>query len=285
MTDFENYLQQNGYREDTIKGKRWQLNQYLKWLKENHLQAEHVAYRNLMDFIGSLQQRNYGKYHINQHLNTVEHYYNFLQLPNPAPGERLRNPRKPLKPMFTAEELNAIYEHYDLNNRTGKYRHTDKPMLSLIIYQALNTADLFALDVKDVNLTEGKLHVPGKWNRKSRKIPLESHQILSLHDYIARYRGRHDSTRLFIAKDQQAIEDAAKFLNRYLKAQIKRKLNLDIRNLQHLRQSRLAIWVTQHGLRQAQYFAGFRSVEGIEKYKTQHQEDLRKSIDECHPLK
>ena len=60
---------------------------------------------------------------------------------------------------------------------------------------------------------------------------------------------------------------------------------IKVKSLQQPRQTRLTIWVKEHGLRKAQYMASFKSISGIERYKTQHLEDLQKQLESYHPFK
>jgi site-specific recombinase XerD len=68
-----------------------------------------------------------------------------------------------------------------------------------------------------------------------------------------------------------------------IKAQAQ-EIGLDVIRFNQLRQSRLTLWIRQHGLRQAQYMAGFRRVGNVERYRQQDTEDLRAYVLKYHPL-
>ena len=57
-----------------------------------------------------------------------------------------------------------------------------------------------------------------------------------------------------------------------------------IEKLGQLRQSRISIWVKEHGLRKAQYLAGFKQVSTVEEYQTEDLENLQEQINIHHPL-
>jgi integrase/recombinase XerD len=62
------------------------------------------------------------------------------------------------------------------------------------------------------------------------------------------------------------------------------KTNINITKLYTLRQSRIAIWIKQYGLRKAQYMAGYRSVASVELYQINDITDLQEQIKLLHPL-
>ena len=75
-----------------------------------------------------------------------------------------------------------------------------------------------------------------------------------------------------------------KELSKLVKAQIKEKLGIEILKMNQLRQSRIAIWVKEKGIREAQYLAGFRRVMSAERYKNALLEDLKEQVKLFHPL-
>jgi integrase/recombinase XerD len=62
------------------------------------------------------------------------------------------------------------------------------------------------------------------------------------------------------------------------------KTNINITKLYTLRQSRVAIWIKQYGLRKAQYLAGYKTVASVELYQINDISDLQEQIKLLHPL-
>ena len=59
-----------------------------------------------------------------------------------------------------------------------------------------------------------------------------------------------------------------------------------VASLRQLRQSRIAAWVDEVGLRRAQVLAGMATVEGVERrYDRAGFEDLRRQVGLYHPLR
>jgi integrase/recombinase XerD len=78
---------------------------------------------------------------------------------------------------------------------------------------------------------------------------------------------------------QQRLTEQLKALSKTLKSK-----HPDFVKLSQLQQSRLTIWITQQGLRKAQYLSGYRSIDKVEQYKTKQTKDLAELIAKYHPL-
>jgi integrase/recombinase XerD len=295
---FSNWLAHQGTRERTIKGKFRLLQTYFEWLEGEQITVENITYGQLMDYIGYLQKSGKSKLTINQHLKTAEQYHQSLDIAFPAPQLRLRGIVKKVPETLTTEELEKVYSNFNSTKDNGYYYHSDKLILGLIIYQALELRDIFLLEKGHLKLQEGKLYIPGRHNRESRTLTLQAGQILPLYQYLHETRPyfaehysfnlkpKELSEKLFIPQcdNLERLTTQLKFLIKKVRLQAKKE-EIKVKNLQQLRQTRLTIWVKEHGLRKAQYMAGFKSISGIERYKTQHLEDLQKQLENFHPLK
>jgi hypothetical protein len=158
-------------------------------------------------------------------------------------------------------------------------------LLGFTIYQALDERDIERLEITHLNLQTGKLEVPGGSKRKeARTLNLEAHQILQLHHYIENYRDKN--TEKLISPQAAKftnMHDQFKSLNQQIRT-LAETLELNIQRLHQLRQSRITLWIKQHGLRKTQYYAGFKRVENVERYRQQDSEDLRQYVLQFHPL-
>ena len=295
---FRNWLVHQGTRPKTIEGKLRLLQTYLGWLNHNQLTTETITYAQLMNYIGYLQKGGKSKVSINQHLQTAEQYHQSLDIAFPAPELRLRGIVKKIPQTLTAEELEQVYQSFSPLKDNGYYHHSDKLILGLIVYQALELRDIYMLEKSHLKLQEGKIYVPGRHNRESRTLTLEASQILPLYQYLNETRPYFAEHYSFNLKPEQISDklfipqcDNLERLASQLKSLVRKvrsqagKQGIKVKNLQQPRQTRLTEWVKEHGLRKAQYMAGFKSISGIERYKTQHLEDLQKQLENYHPLK
>ena len=57
------------------------------------------------------------------------------------------------------------------------------------------------------------------------------------------------------------------------------------KNLQQLRSSTISLWVEEKNIVKVQYMAGHNSITSTERYKRANMQDLKKALDQYHPLK
>ena len=301
LNDFRKYLEQKEIVEKNIHRMTNLLIAWLEWLP---VQPEDSTYKHLLDFIGHLQQQEKSIHHINRSLQTISHYYQFKELPNVALTTRVKGTvsKANIKPL-TTEELDQIYEVFEPASRTSieprrsdYFKHSDKIILGLMIYQGMEMGDFMTFELKDIDLQKGRVYIPERGQRRSRVIKLESKQILPIHSYILQHRGQtSDLTGKAKTKSEKFLSPQAedyhqlhwqfKKLSRHLKKEAKEKLNIEIKKLNHLRQSRVSIWVKNEGLRKGQYLAGFRRVLSAERYRKADLTDLKEQIKIHHPFK
>ena len=292
MESFSDYLIQTGITPGMYVNRMNNLlKPYLDWLNTKQLSIETAHYKHLMDFIGHLQKEGKSKFHINRTLQTISHYYQYKQLPNIAQTTRLRGlPRSQPQNLLSEEELSSIYEHYEPEETKGYYHHTDKIILGMVIYQALDMREFMGIETGHLQLEKGLMYLGERKQKQERYVPLKANQVLSIHTFILQMRkilANPESEKLFSpqADDYSLLHWQFKQLSKKVKQQVKEKLDIEIRKISQLRQSRIAIWVKEEGLRKAQYLAGFRKVSSAERYQKASLEDLKKQVQEYHPLK
>ncbi len=103
----------------------------------------------MLNYVGCLQTRKYKKISINIILKHLEHYYKYKDLDNPALGLRLIGQVESRPNLFSNEDLDKIYNIYK-SKEVGTYRDTDKLILGLIIYQALDIQSILNLKKEDL---------------------------------------------------------------------------------------------------------------------------------------
>lgn len=290
---FLHLINEKDYREKTAKNTRACVSQYLQWLQEEKLIIKKATFKDLLNYIGYLQKENKSKNKINHQLRTISNYHNYLGIADIAKDVRLRGVKKEQGFYLSDEELNQFYNNFVSSNKKGHYLHSDKIMLGLTIYQALDMKDIFNIELNDLNLAEGKIYIKGGLKRKdARTLDLQAHQILPLSNYITNYRKvfhkdhTQISDKLFTPNCDKPhrLHDQLKIINKAIRVQAKEQ-NLKCDKLTTLRQSRIVLWIKQYGLRKAQYLGGFRAIYSVEKYKQQDITDLQDYIKALHPMK
>ena len=286
---FTNYLKKKEYSKRSIKNYEEQLSQFKQWLKAEELDPNKIHYTDLLDFIKYKKAIGASKNAQSRLIGSIRHYYNYLKeekkvMTNPAAGIYLKGiPRRLPHDLLKEEQLQKIYEEYQSEIAVKK---RNKVILGLVIYQGLTTKEISFLSPKALELRVGKLKIPGTKRSNRRSLELASHQILDLQEYIEKIRPeilaitQKQSDALFISKGSSLnLKNSLSKLNQHLKKHYDYYLNLE-----QLRQSRIAIWVKQEGLRKSQYLSGHKYVSSTERYQQIDLEELQKEITKHHPL-
>lgn len=278
--------------QSTARYKTNLVNDYLNWLKVNKINLKKMNYKDLLDYIGFLQEQGKTKYTINYNLRAISQYNEFLKINNVAKDVILKGVEKNQPLYLTEEEMQSIYENFTPYNSKGHYIFSDKIMLGLMIYQALDERDIFRLELQHINFATGTIYIPsGSLKKEARVLPLQAHQILPLKNYIDNYRkqyhkGHNEPTeKLFTPNCDKLhrLHDQIKLLSKALQ-QTANKTEIKVTRLYLLRQSRIAIWLKQYGIRKAQYMAGYKAINSIENFKLNDITDLQDQIKLYHPL-
>ncbi len=301
---FKEYLIEKGLTTRSIHRKQREISHYLTWLEKQNIPITQSTYSDLMCFIGHWQDLDKSVHQINRCLQAISDFYQFLQIPDVAYRVRVRGiiQRAP-GPQFTAEQLDLIYQHFTPTPDHGYYHFSDKIILGMMIYQALELHSFLHIRIQGVDLDKGMLYVPAHSHRQARYIPLAAHQILPLHQYL-QHRDQIIHTwkkrKHYLPAENKIISDKLfspqceryprlhiqyKRLSKRVKQQAKEKLDLDILKLSQLRQSRISLWIPQYGLRKTQYLAGLKSVDSIERYQKLNLKNLKEQLQKHHPLK
>lgn len=276
MMDFREYLERKNLSEKGIYRRIKLVDRWLKWLPKS---IEKSNYQDLLNYIEKLQKEEKAISHINAVLLGISDYYNYKKLPNLAINTRLKGQvTKAISNPLTAEQLEEIYKTFEGNE-------LQKVVLGLMIYQGLEQSDFITIETKDINLEKGNIYIPSRKERRSRTLQLESHQIMQLNDFIFSSEGTTDKAFSPYCDNPNHFNYLLRKLSKKLKHQIKKELDIDIIKLSHLRQSRIAIWVKEEGIRKGQYKAGFRRVMSAEKYLKADMTDLKNEIRKHHPFK
>lgn len=295
LQDYKNYLHQiglssghNGRNQVTMSN---HVNAYTEWLKNRGLGIQTAGYKDLMDHVGYLQKQGKGIHRVNHALRSISHYYDFKGWENIAQTTRMRGvPRTQPQGLLNEEDLQELYESYFPEPHKNNYYHTDKLILGLMIYQALDMSEFMKIELQDLQLEKGMIYIKSGRQKKERYIPLKANQVLSLDRYTRENRPKLASTKsdkLFSpqADNYGLLHYQFRLLSIKIKAHAKEEINIQINKLNQLRQSRIAIWVKEEGLRKGQYLAGFRNVASAERYQKADLSDLKEQVSIYHPLK
>lgn len=288
MIELDNYLKSQGYsstsRASYIKNIRY----FKEWLKGERIEIEEVSYQDGLAYLNYLKRKGLtqkSKYH---YLMAVNHYYDYLiaehQLDkNPLTRIKIRpGKRTQIYQVIEPHELHRIYASCPAETIHEK---RNKAMLGLLIYQGLQTSEVYQMEVEQVKLKEGMIKVYGGRRSNERMLQLESFQVMEMYEYVMKIReeilaqSKEETQRLFIGT--AGGQTPGHYLSRVMS-----KLRENYPNLtaQQIRASVIVKWLKQYNLRKAQYLAGHRYVSSTEKYLQNEVEGLKQEIEQFHPL-
>lgn len=294
--DFKTYLASRKISANTIETYKRYKSCFLDWLNKNGREPEEVTYDDLIRFIKDCKDDGQRIRYIGQRLGVVRHYYEYLKqigkvTYNPAASLYLKKrPVRVPENLLNAERLEAFYTDYKKEKGTGighLSKKRNRVIMGLIVFQALNTQEIQLLEKVHIRLTEGKIDVPGTKRSNRRTLQLEAQQIVELQEYVMQTRElilaltEKKTDKLFVSTGSAYTLHAAleKMMNGL------KKKHEDFDHAAQLRQSRIAIWIKQYGIRRAQYMAGHRYVRSTERYETRKLDELQKLLNQKHPLK
>ena len=301
LEEYKNYLIAKGYTTDTATGMLKTTNKFLTWINEQGIEITTLNYNDITAYIKINQRRGIKARTTQIIVIHVKHYLNYLVEAdvlshNPALALKIKNAkRKTVYNILSPEELEIIYKTYqiELPNKTKSppqtlnklSRKRNKVLLGLLIYQGIATEDIKNLEIKHLELREGKITIPGTKRSNERILKLEPHQIFDLYDYVNEIRkeilrlAKKQSASLFIS-----IGTGSKLQNTVQKlvAEIKEQ-NKNVVNLDQLRASIITNWLKQYNKRKVQYMAGHRYVSSTEAYEASNIDELKEDIEKYYP--
>ena len=301
MPTFKDWLSAKGYVAKTIEQRVKDVEDYHRWLKKSSLTQS--TYPVIMNYIGYLRGMKKGEVMITHSLKAIGDYLDYQEVDNPTRNIKIRrSPPAPPK-LLTQESLDQVYECFQsmpLGHHQGYYHHSDQLILGLIIYQAMDVKDIYRLTQEDLDLVKGTVYIKGSYKGNSRLLHLQPQQILPLHHYQTQTRPmlmkKEPSTNypgVDGNSDKLLIPQAEKLSRviyqwRKLSVKVREQTvekDYEVTRLQQLRQSCITHWIKVHGIRKAQYMAGFRTISGVERYQEAYLEDLQEQLLMFHPLR
>lgn len=288
---FKKYLLQKGYSLQTIKSFEVVVTKYLKWLKKENIEDVSASYNDIVHYIQKL--RNTVKQRtIQSETNSIKHYYNYLKeldlvKENPTLNIEVKGvKRKILYNTLNKQELEKLYNDFRNIENDSLAKKRNEIIVSLLVYQGLNSTELGRLTTADLKLREGEIFISGTRRSNERTLKLESHQILDFMEYQLKTRANilqetGKKTDLLFTSFGRSI----KFHNIISKLlpQLK-KLNKKVKSVHQIRTSVIVHWLKIYNLREVQCFAGHRYVSSTETYLINDLDDLQEEIEKYHPI-
>lgn len=226
LKEFRVYLRvERGFSDNTIRSYINDCTFYLDYAKKTYsvnriqdLTSEHVT-----RFLKNERRKHSTTSTISRKLSAIKSFHRYLSLQHQIPNitSNIEAPKieKKLPDVLSMEEVEKL-----LNNLPTKSAsdNRNKAMVETLYATGIRVSELINLDLKDLHLNEGYIHVTGKGN-KDRIIPINDIATKVIINYLSEYRIRLNKTNtneaLFLNIHGRRITRQAfwKFLTDYAK--------------------------------------------------------------------
>lgn len=244
-------------------------------------------------YLAHLQHRGYARRSVARKLAALRSFYRFLVREGVLPGNVFRlvhTPKleKKLPRFLDEDEMTTLLSRPDPSNPLGL---RDRAILELLYGSGLRVSELCALDLQDVDHSDGDVRVSGK-GKKERQVPVGSFALGALAAYLRAGR----PAILAGARGQAGRAEAALFLNhrgtRLTPRSVARLVQRYVREAAlvrgctpHTLRHTFATHLLSRGadLRDVQELLGHSSVSTTQIYTHVSQERLRQVYRKAHP--
>jgi integrase/recombinase XerD len=286
MKKFENYLIKKGYTPRTIKGYLLLFGIFTDWCRAYNVNLDTATLEELYDYQSFNRERGDKPSTMQGKISVIKHYYRFIKRKNnPALlVQTEKQEKQTVKNILDEETLMNIYLDY----QPEAFVFTrDKVMLGLFIFQGLTRGEIESLELHHIELEKNRIYIPQTVTTNKRYLTLHPIQKRELQNYINQERNEllntyyHTSTsRLFFStRSKNSLTDVH---NQMLKRM--KKLYPYVISFKQIRSSRITIWVSQNGIRKAQYMSGLKNVTSLIRYRQADKEKLKQKLDVVHPM-
>lgn len=279
MDNYESYLKEKQYSSRTIIAHLNGVNKFKLYMSKENLTISIIDYNDILEYVSKLNKRNIKPSTQKIKIGILKTYFNYLLKTgkvnhNPVLDVKINGSKNnTIINALTEDQLEAIYSTF--TNYESKWKERDEKahtkhcvVLGLIIYQGLSSSELNRLLITDFNLQQGTLVLPEGNRSGERILKLDIQQLYFLTQYFNDNIG------------EKLIQGSTRILLETVTHKLQRVTTSNY-TIKQLRESRIVIWLRQHGLRKTQYYGGFKYISSLEKYRISEIEDLRKKLEDC----
>tara|TARA_B110000090_G_scaffold208709_1_gene263154 strand:- start:1773 stop:2687 length:915 start_codon:yes stop_codon:yes gene_type:complete len=289
---YKNYLEKKGYTTKSIPTYLKTQNQFIEWCCNYGTTAETIDYKTFLKYIEHLRERNLKPRTLKGYVSNLKIYFNYLTEENYRQENSIQNinikgvKKEVIHDLLSQDELEDLYQSYNIEKGNLLARKRNKIMLGLLIYQGLTTQNLQQLQVENIQLYKGKIDLLGTKKSNGRILELKPWQLMELMEYIKEIRVQileqtsKETEQLFLPLGSSLkLHNSLSKIVKELK-----KINHKFIDIKQIRTSVIVNWLKQHNLRKVQYLAGHRYISSTERYQQDDLESLHKTINIYHPF-
>ena len=208
---------EKGYSEHTLRAYHKDLSQFDTFLgDEKCCSLKSVNHLLLRKFLAVLRTKNYSKTTIARKLASIRSFFKFLIQAGELvsnPFEALRTPKqeKKLPHFLSISDVDVLLKTPDCSNSMGL---RDLAMLETLYSTGIRVSELVGLDENDIDFFGGMIKVTGK-GKKERIVPIGSHAIKAINEYLNSNSRRKKDERKKASKISKTSRNEPLFLNKY----------------------------------------------------------------------
>lgn len=171
ITKFIEYLTfEKKYSDYTIASYEKDLNDYIKYLKDNKLKYDKLEYKDVVDYIIFLKGQKLEPTSVNRHLSSIRSFYKYLidnKITSSNPFKLVRGPKKEKKlPNYLQYE-----EFMDLINTCDDtpLGVRNRMILELLFATGVRVSELVSIKLVDIDFKDRSIKITGK-GKKDRIV-------------------------------------------------------------------------------------------------------------------
>lgn len=255
---------------------------------------EESQYKDVLNYIHRERSKGKKPGTLMAYLSAIKVYYDYLVVigtrnDHPCKHMRLKDRidhRVTTQDLLSSTELELLMDQPVRKiKRKPLTVQRDKVIMSLLIYQALTTKSIVAIELNDVDLQNATIYIKRQNTLNARTLELHPKQIMMINQYIIEERpalNRKKSNRLILTRHNKeengcSVHDVVKVYKPLFPDRVVSPLSI--------RQSVIAnLLEAGKDIRMVQVFAGHKSPMTTERYQQTGIEELAAAVMRYHPL-
>lgn len=291
IAEYKERLKALGYAEATIEVYRVGLDHFRGYLEQREVaDLRTVTKQTMLDYKAQVMTGTQAMETKALRIRPVKRLFEHLTesnllLINPAEGivETCRRNKK-IGPTLTREEVRKLLLQPNLSFRGGI---RDRAVMEVLYATGIRRNELLALEVHDVDLRDGIIHVRKGKGRKQRVVPLGKTAAAFLKEYLEKIRPHYNrkapkERTLFLTDEGKALTGGALHVSLY---NYRKQAGIDKSTSPHTLRRSCATHMLQEGadIRYIQKLLGHTSLATTQQYTKVVPVDIKKTHEETHP--
>lgn len=291
IAEYKERLKALGYADATIESYRMGLDRFREYLEgRNVTDLRTVTKQIMLDYKALVMTGTQAMETKALKIRPVKRLFEHLTesnllLINPVEGiiETCRRHKK-IGPTLTQEEVKRLLLQPNMSFRGGI---RDRAVLEVLYATAVRRNELLALEVHDVDLRDGVIHVRKGKGRKQRVVPLGKTAAAFLKEYLEKIRPHYNRKSpkercLFLTNEGKPLTGGALHVSLY---QYRKQAGIDKSASPHTLRRSCATHMLQEGadIRYIQKLLGHKSLATTQQYCKVIPVEIKKTHQETHP--